>query len=307
MKFKHVPVLLNEVIDSLNLKADGTYLDCTIGGGGHSFVILSHGVKQLYGFDRDEVAIEASTERLKVFDNKTIVKANYKDAPQYLEDNDIMLDGILIDLGVSSPQIDDGERGFSILHDGRLDMRMDKLQELDGYKVVNFYPKEKLLKILYKYGEEKNSRAIVDKIILRRQVKPIETTFELKEVIESAFPKKIMYQRGNVSQQTFQAIRIEVNDELSGLSECLRGLIKRLKKGGRLCVISFHSLEDRIVKNVFKELATDCVCPPKTPICICGHKASVKQITKKPIIAGEEELKKNTRSSSAKLRVVEKL
>ena len=186
-------------------------------------------------------------------------------------------------------------------------MRKNTSQELDAYKVVNEYPKEKLLKILYEYGEEKNARAIVDKIIARRRLSPIETTFQLKDTIESAFPKKVMYSRGNVSQQTFQAIRIEVNDELCGLEECLRKLVMLLKPQGRMAVISFHSLEDRIVKNVFKDLSTDCICPPRTPVCICGHRAKVKLVTRKPITATREELSYNSRSSSAKLRIVEKL
>lgn len=307
MEFKHIPVLLNEVLNGLNLKKKGTYLDCTIGGGGHSYEILSRGVGHLYGFDRDENAILASNEKLAKFSNKTIIKSNYKNAPTYLKENGITLDGILIDLGVSSHQIDEAERGFSILHEGRLDMRMDKSQELDAYQVINEYPKEKLLKILYEYGEEKNARAIVDRIVEYRKLKPIETTLQLKEVIESAFPKKIMYSKGNVSQQTFQAIRIEVNDELNGLKECLNELVSCLKSNGRMAVISFHSLEDRIVKSVFKDLATDCICPPKTPVCICRHKAKVKLITRKPITASTEELKVNSRSSSAKLRIIEKL
>lgn len=308
MKFEHIPVLLKEVIEALNIQKKGTYLDCTLGGGGHSKEILSRlEGGELFGFDRDEIAIKSSSERLKAYSNKTLIHDNFKNAPTYFEEKGVKFDGVLLDLGVSSPQIDDGDRGFSILHDGRLDMRMDKQQDLDAHYVVNFYPREKLLKILYEYGEEKNARVIVDRILARRTQKPIDTTFELKEVIESAFPKKLLYSRGNVSQQSFQAIRIEVNQELIGLEDCLRALVSLLKPKGRMAVISFHSLEDRIVKNVFKELATDCICPPRTPICICGHKAAIKQVTKKPITASEEELKFNSRSKSAKLRVIEKL
>lgn len=310
MEFKHIPVLLNEVLDGLNIKPSGTYVDCTIGGGGHSSYILKKLNKNgfLYGFDRDDMAIKASGERLKDFDNKTIIKDNYKNAPNRLRELGVNeVDGILIDLGVSSPQIDLGERGFSILHEGRLDMRMDREQSLDAYKVVNNYPREKLLKILYDYGEENNARRIVDRIIEERSKKPIETTTELKSVIESAFPKKLLYARGNVSQQTFQAIRIEVNGELDGLDTCIKQLVSLLKPQGRIAIISFHSLEDRIVKKVFKELSTGCICPPKTPVCICGHKASIKLCNNKPITASNEELSENSRSSSAKLRVAEKL
>ncbi len=310
MEFKHIPVLLNEVIDGLNIKPDGVYVDCTIGGGGHSSEILKRLSPKghLYGFDRDEMAINASKVNLDTFNNKDIIKENYKNATQKLKEMGITgADGILVDLGVSSPQIDLAERGFSILHDGRLDMRMDTVQELDAYKVVNEYSKERLINILYTYGEENNARRIVDKIIERRKIKPIETTQELKTIIESAFSKKLIYSKGNVSQQTFQAIRIEVNGELDELDTCIKNLIDFLKPGGRIAIISFHSLEDRIVKNIFKQLATDCICPPRTPICICGHTASLKLCNHKPITASEEELKQNSRSSCAKLRIAEKL
>lgn len=309
MKFKHIPVLLNEVIDGLAIKLNGVYVDCTIGGAGHSSEIIKRAKKGfLYGFDRDENAIKASTERLKNYKNFKIIKANFHDAKEkLLEEGVIEVDGILIDLGVSSHQIDEGERGFSFLHDGPLDMRMDKEQKLTAYDVVNKYPREKLLKILYEYGEESNARKIVDNIIEERQKKPICTTFELKDIIEKSFPKKVLFGKGGVSKQTFQAIRIEVNGELEGLDKTLRDLASMLKSGGRLAVISFHSLEDRIVKNVFKDLTTDCICPPKTPICICGHKAEGKLVNRKPITAGEEELKSNSRSSSAKLRIFEKI
>ncbi len=310
MQFSHIPVLLNEVIEGLNIKKKGRFVDCTIGGGGHSSSILSKvGAEgQIYGFDRDENAIKTCEEKFKDKNNVTLFKANFHDAPEILEENEISgLDGILIDLGVSSHQIDTAERGFSFNHDGKLDMRMDKTQELSAYEVVNFYPKEKLLKILYTYGEESNAKNIVNKIIEKRSQKPIETTFELKQIIESAFPKKVIYGKGGVSKQTFQAIRIEVNGELDGLEECMRKLFSLLKKGGRLAVISFHSLEDRIVKNLFKDLATDCICPPKTPVCICGHRAKGKLISRKPITAGAKELEENPRSAPAKLRIIEKI
>ena len=309
MKFEHKPVLLNEVITGLNIKPSGVYVDCTVGGGGHSFEIIKRAKKgHLYAFDRDEEAINASKERLKQFDNVTFIHDNYKNAKEDLDNLGVTgVDGVLIDLGVSSPQLDHGERGFSFLHEGRLDMRMDRRQKLSAYEVVNTYPKEKLVDILYKYGEESNAKNIVQKIIEAREKSPIETTMELKNIVESAFPKKVIYGKGGVSKQTFQAIRIEVNGELDGLEQALSDLAGKLSSGGRMAVISFHSLEDRIVKNLFKNLSTDCICPPKTPVCICGHKASVKLINKKPITASKEELEFNPRSSSAKLRIIEKL
>ena len=309
MKFEHKPVLLNEVIAGLNIKPSGVYVDCTVGGGGHSFEIIKRAKKgHLYAFDRDEEAINASKERLKQFDNVTFIHDNYKNAKEDLDNLGVAgVDGVLIDLGVSSPQLDHGERGFSFLHEGRLDMRMDRRQKLSAYEVVNTYPREKLVEILYKYGEESNAKNIVQKIMEAREKSPIETTMELKNIVESAFPKKVIYGKGGVSKQTFQAIRIEVNGELEGLEKALQDLVDMLSKGGRMAVISFHSLEDRIVKNLFKNLSTDCICPPKTPVCICRHKASVKLISKKPILAGEEELNSNPRSSSAKLRIIEKL
>ena len=309
MNFEHKPVLLNEVIAGLEIKSGGIYVDCTVGGGGHSFEIAKRMANgHLYAFDRDQEAIVASKERLKEFDNVTFIHDNYKNAKEDLDNLGVAgVDGVLIDLGVSSPQLDHGERGFSFLHEGRLDMRMDRRQKLSAYEVVNTYPREKLVDILYKYGEESNAKNIVQKIIEAREKSPIETTMELKNIVESAFPKKVIYGKGGVSKQTFQAIRIEVNGELEGLEQALQNLVDLLGKGGRMAVISFHSLEDRIVKNLFKNLSTDCICPPKTPVCICGHKASVKLINKKPITASKEELEFNPRSSSAKLRIIEKL
>ena len=310
MEFKHIPVLLDEVIEGLNIKKNGVYVDCTMGGGGHSSVIASHlsSKGKLYGFDRDMDAIKTCQNRFKEAKNVTIIHANYKDATAILKERGINeVDGILIDLGVSSYQLDAGERGFSFMHEGRLDMRMDKSQELDAFYVVNNYSKERLIQILYRYGEEDNARRIVDNICKIREQKPIETTLELKEIIESSFPQKVIYGKGGVSKKTFQAIRIEVNGELEGLDETVEDLISLLKSEGRMAVITFHSLEDRIVKNVFKDYSTNCVCPPKAPVCICGHKASVKLVNRKPIIAGKEELENNSRSSSAKLRIIEKL
>lgn len=309
MEFKHIPVLLDEVISGLDIKEKGIYIDCTMGGGGHSSVIASHlSSGHLYGFDRDMDAVKTCKQRFENNKNVSIIHANYKDAVSILKEKGIeKVDGILIDLGVSSYQLDNGERGFSFMHEGKLDMRMDKSQDLDAYEVVNNYSKERLIQILYRYGEEDNARRIVDKICQAREEKPIETTTQLKSIIESAFPKKVIFGKGGVSKKTFQAIRIEVNSELDGLDETLEELISLLNKGGRMAVITFHSLEDRIVKNVFKDSATECICPPKTPVCICGHKASVKLINKKPITAGAEELENNSRSSSAKLRIIEKI
>lgn len=308
-EFKHIPVMLNEVIDGLDIKENGIYVDCTIGGGGHSREILKRlKTGHLYGFDRDEKAIETCTERFKDNKNLTLIHANYKDAPDILQARGVTkIDGFLIDLGVSSYQIDTAERGFSFLHNGRLDMRMDRSQSIDAYQVVNYCSKEKLLDILYKFGEESNAKKIVENIIARRKISPIETTGELKEIIEESFPKKVIYGKGGVSKKTFQAIRIEVNGELEGLDSLLFQLISMLNSKGRGAVLTFHSLEDRIVKNAFKREATDCLCPPKTPVCICGHKKSIVLVNRKPITASEEELALNPRSSSAKLRIIEKI
>lgn len=308
-EFKHIPVMLNEVVDGLDIKENGIYVDCTIGGGGHSREILKRlKTGHLYGFDRDEKAIETCTERFKDNKNLTLIHANYKDAPDILQARGVTkIDGFLIDLGVSSYQIDTAERGFSFLHNGRLDMRMDRSQPIDAYQVVNYYSKEKLLDILYKFGEESNAKKIVENIIARRKISPIETTGELKEIIEESFPKKVIYGKGGVSKKTFQAIRIEVNGELEGLDSLLFQLISMLNSKGRGAVLTFHSLEDRIVKNAFKREATDCLCPPKTPVCICGHKKSIVLVNRKPITASEEELALNPRSSSAKLRIIEKI
>ncbi len=310
MEFKHIPVLLNEVVEGLEIKPNGIYIDCTMGGGGHSSVIATRLAKEgkLIGFDRDMDAVETCRNKFKENANVEIIHANYKDAVSILKEKGIdAVDGVLIDLGVSSHQLDVGERGFSFMHEGRLDMRMDKSQDLDAYYVVNNYSKDRLIEILYRYGEEDNARRIVENICARRAQNPIETTIELKEIIESSFSKKVVFGKGGVSKKTFQAIRIEVNAELDGLDQTIEDLISMLRPKGRMAVITFHSLEDRIVKNVFKDKATDCVCPPKIPICICGHKASVKLINKKPLVAGKEELEVNSRSSSAKLRIIEKL
>lgn len=310
MRFKHIPVMLNEVLEGLNINPSGIYVDGTVGGGGHSYEIAKRLNKdgKLICFDRDENAIKASKERLKEFDNVLFIKDNFKNAPQRLSELGIDgVDGVLLDLGVSSHQIDEGERGFSFLHNGPLDMRMDATQKLSAFQVVNNYSKEQLLKILYTYGEEANAKNIVNKILDARKIKHIETTEQLKDIVESAFPKKVIYGKGGVCKKTFQAIRIEVNGELEGLTKCIEQFVDKLSPKGRLAIISFHSLEDRIVKDAFKEAITSCICPPKTPICICGHKAKGVLVNRKPIIASEEELKFNSRSSSAKLRILEKI
>lgn len=303
--------MLKEVIEGLDVKKDGIYVDCTIGGAGHSLEIvkrLNNG--KLYGFDRDSEAIETSRKRLKDYADKVVLtKMNYKDAPSFLKENGIeKIDGVLIDLGISSYQIDEGKRGFSFLHNGRLDMRMGQDEDtLTAFDIVNFYSEEKLIDIFYKYGEEEFAKVIARNIVKKRQEKQIETTFELRDIIEESLPKKVIYSRGGASKKVFQAIRIEVNGELVGLDKCLEDFIDMLNVGGRMAVLTFHSLEDRIVKNVFKLESTDCICPPKTPICICHHKAKVKLVNRKPVMASEQEQKENSRSTSAKLRIVERI
>lgn len=307
MEFKHTPVMLKEVVEALNIKANGRYIDCTVGGGGHSYEIakrLKDGI--LYCFDRDSEALETSKKRLSEFGDKVkFFKANFKDAPTLIEGK---VDGILIDLGVSSHQIDEGERGFSFLHNGRLDMRMGQDENITtAYDIVNSYSEEELKNLFYKYGEEEFSKQIAKNIVLARADKKIETTFELRDIIENSLPKKVVYSRGGASKKVFQALRIAVNGELEGLEDVLNSFIEMLNPGARLVVLTFHSLEDRIVKNVFKRESTDCLCPPKTPVCICGHKKKIVLVNRKPITASEEELKNNSRSSSAKLRAVERV
>ena len=303
--------MLKEVIEGLDIKKDGIYVDCTIGGAGHSLEIvkrLKNG--KLYGFDRDSEAIETSRKRLKDYADKVVLtKMNYKDAPSFLKENGtIKIDGVLIDLGISSYQIDEGKRGFSFLHNGRLDMRMGQDEDtLTAFDIVNSYGEEKLIDIFYKYGEEEFTKVIARNIVKKRQEKQIETTFELRDIIEESLPKKVIYSRGGASKKVFQAIRIEVNGELVGLDKCLEDFIDMLNVGGRMAVLTFHSLEDRIVKNVFKLESIDCICPPKTPICICHHKAKIKLVNRKPVMASEQEQKENSRSTSAKLRIVERI
>lgn len=311
MEFKHIPVMLEEVIDGLNINKDGVYVDCTVGGAGHSFEIakrLDGG--HLFCFDRDQDAIEKSAKVLKEFENKvTLVKENYKNAPQILRDFGVdKIDGFLVDLGVSSYQIDEGERGFSFVHDGELDMRMDKNEDVPTAKeIVNTFSQEELARIFRDFGEEEFASNIAKNIVKERAQKEISTTFQLRDIIENSIPKKVVFTRGGASKKVFQALRIFINGELDGLDKFLTQMIGLLASGGRGCVLTFHSLEDRIVKNVFKLESTDCICPPKTPICICGHKARVKLVARKPLTASQDEQKRNSRSTSAKLRIVEKL
>lgn len=312
MEFKHIPVMLNEVIENLDIKPNGIYVDCTVGGGGHSFEIAKRlTTGHLYAFDRDQDAITKSTKTLEqFFDKVTLTKANYKEAPQILKEKYGVekIDGFLIDLGVSSYQIDEGDRGFSFVHDGRLDMRMDKEEKtLTAEDIVNTFSYEDLTRIMRNYGEEEFASNIAKNIVKEREKNRIETTFQLREIIENSMPKKVVFSRGGASKKVFQALRIYINGELDGLDFLLDELVDMLVIGGRGCVLTFHSLEDRIVKNVFKLDSTDCICPPKAPICICGHKAKTILVNRKPIIATEEEKKENSRSTCAKLRVVEKI
>lgn len=306
--FYHRPVLLEEVIRGLDLKENGIYFDGTAGGGGHSFAILDREpTATLVATDKDAEAIEAAGKRLSPFAGRyRLVKSDFKGYARVLDELGVeKLDGFLLDLGISSHQIDDGERGFSYLKGVALDMRMDRDSSLTAREVVNCYSEEKLYRILKDYGEERFSSSIVRNLVRARAKKPIETCGELKEIVEESIPVK--FRTPACARQTFQAIRIEVNGELDGLSECVTGLARRLKKGGRGCVITFHSLEDRIVKQAFAALAQGCSCPKSFPVCVCGKKKEVEPVTKKPITASEEELRENSRSKSAKLRVIEKI
>ncbi len=306
MTFNHISVLLNETISGLNISPDGVYLDCTLGGAGHSEEILKKLSKngKLFAVDKDEDALSYSKQKLNKYDNVEFIKSDFNDLEDVLNSSQTF-DGILLDLGVSSHQIDTAERGFSFLHDGPLDMRMDKMAELSAFEVVNNYSQKDLEKILYTYGEEDFTKVIVRAILKARQEEPIKTTGRLNQIIEDAVPFK--YRLKGASKKTFQAIRIEVNNELDLLQNTINFLVGRLNKNGRLAIITFHSLEDRIVKQTFAYLEKDCVCPPKTPICICGKKQIVKFVNKKPIIASDKELEQNNRSRSAKLRVCERV
>ena len=306
MEFKHIPVLLNETIEGLNINPNGIYVDGTIGGAGHSKKIIEKLSDKgfLIGIDRDEEALKAAGENLKEYKNFKLVHGNHDDIKTILSELGIdKVDGILLDLGVSSYQLDERERGFSYISDNKLDMRMDKTQKLSAYDVVNTYKEEKLADIIYKYGEEKYSRKIARNICMARSIKPIETTKELAELIEKSIP---FSKNGHPAKRTFQAIRIEVNNEIEPLYNTVMDCINLLKTGGRLCIITFHSLEDRAVKDAFKDAEGKCTCPKDLPYCVCGSKTLGKIINKKPIEASRGELEVNSRSASAKLRIFER-
>ena len=306
-EFEHIPVLLNECIEGLNIRKNGIYVDGTLGGAGHSkkIAIALENTGTLIGIDRDEEAIKKAKDTLKQFTNVIYVQDNHDNIKDIIEKLNIdKVDGILLDLGVSSYQIDEETRGFSYIKNSPLDMRMDRTQELTAEKVVNEYPEEKLADIIYKYGEEKFSRVIARKICEYRKTKRIETTAELVEIIEKCVPKQA--QVGHPAKRTFQAIRIEVNNEIEPLYNTVINAIDTLKAGGRLCVITFHSLEDRAVKEAYQDSIGKCTCPPDLPYCVCGNKPKGKIITKKPILPTQEEMENNSRSRSAKLRIFEK-
>ena len=309
MEFKHKPVLLKECIEGLNIKKDGIYVDGTLGGAGHSKEILrklsNSGL--LIGIDRDEEALKAAKQNLSEFKNVKYIHGNHDDIKEILEDIGIKkVDGILLDLGVSSYQLDERNRGFSYLGENELDMRMDKTQALTAKTVVNTYKEENLANIIYEYGEEKFSRSIARNICKYRKQKEIETTKELVEIIENSIPKSKQNQ-GHPAKKTFQAIRIEVNNEIKPLEKTVADCIDVLAPKGRLCIITFHSLEDRAVKNAFNKAKGICTCPKDLPYCVCGAKELGNVINKKPIIASDEEQEENTRSKSAKLRIFEKI
>lgn len=310
-ELKHLPVLFNECMEGLKIKPNGIYFDGTLGGGGHSYGILERSSPngKLVATDLDDYAHKRAGERLKEFEGRfTLVKDNFKNFENIRKELDIDgFDGILLDLGVSSFQLDDRSRGFSYMaEDVELDMRMDNNNPLSAKKIVNEYSEESLKKILFEYGEERFSSIIARNIVKERALKEIKTCGELIRIIEKSIPKKFQ-QDGHPAKRTFQAFRIEVNGELSGLDTCIKDMVHGLKSGGRLAIITFHSLEDRIVKRVFKELETDCICNKNLPVCVCGKKKEIDIITKKPIIAGDSELNYNTRAKSAKLRIAQKI
>ena len=310
MEFVHRSVLLLPTVEALAVRPDGIYLDGTLGGAGHSYEIASRlTTGRLIGLDRDETALAAAGARLAPFAGRvTLVHSNFADLAQVLDSLDIpAVDGMLFDLGVSSPQLDDAERGFSYMQDAPLDMRMDRTAGLTAYEVVNTWPEAELKRILYTYGEERYAPRIAAAIAARRTERPIATTLELADLIRSAMPAQALREKQHPAKRSFQAIRISVNDELGAVERMLASAIDRLNPGGRLAVITFHSLEDRIVKTAFQEAARGCTCPKDFPVCVCGKKPKVKLITRHPIVADEAELAENPRARSAKLRVAEKL
>lgn len=310
MNFSHYSVLLDETIDGLNIKENGIYVDGTLGGGGHSYHIASKLGQggRLIGIDQDEAAINAASERLNPYkDNVTIVRSNYENVKTVLDELGIdHVDGIVLDLGVSSYQLDTVERGFSYKYDTALDMRMDTRQSLTARDIVNNYTQSQLFHMIKDFGEDQFASNIAKHIVKAREVKPIETTYELNDIIKAAIPAKMRATGGHPSKRTFQAIRIECNRELEVLKNTLDTMIDLLNPGGRLCIITFHSLEDRIVKSAFRKAENPCTCPKEFPVCVCGEKTRGKQVTRKPILPSEQELEENSRSKSAKLRVFER-
>ncbi|MBH1941360.1 16S rRNA (cytosine(1402)-N(4))-methyltransferase RsmH [Mobilitalea sibirica] len=309
MTFKHISILLDETIEHLNINPEGIYVDGTLGGGGHSYEIakrLTDG--RLIGIDQDEAAIQAAKDRLSDFRDKvTIVRSNYSEMGEVLKELGIpKVNGILLDLGVSSYQLDTPERGFSYKEDAPLDMRMDTRASITAKDIINNYSEMELYRIIRDYGEDKFAKNIAKHIVRMREEKPLETTFELTEAVKAAIPMKLRINTGHPAKRTFQAIRIELNKELDVLKDTLQDMIDLLSPGGRLCIITFHSLEDRIVKSIFKTNENPCICPPGFPVCVCGKEPSGKVITRKPILPSMEEIEYNKRSKSAKLRVFEK-
>lgn len=309
-EFHHVSVLLDECIEGLNIKPDGIYVDGTLGGAGHSSQIAKRlTTGRLIGIDRDPVALKAAGERLAPYaDRVTLVHSNFCEIASVLEELGISgVDGILLDLGVSSPQLDDGSRGFSYMADAPLDMRMNSEDSLSAYDVVNTWSQEELKRILYDYGEERYAPQIARAICNKRETAPIQTTLELVDVIRSAMPAAALREKQHPAKRSFQAIRIAVNDELGSVEKVMRDAIPALNPGGRLAIITFHSLEDRIVKNGMAAASKGCTCPPNFPVCVCGKKPQVKLVSRKPIVSSQEELDRNPRARSAKLRVCEKI
>lgn len=310
MEFKHTSVLLNECLEGLNIKSDGIYVDGTMGGGGHTSEILKRVTKGVVlGIDQDQDALAAATEKLKgIGSNFMTAHSNFSELIEVLKDKQIdKIDGLLLDLGVSSFQLDEASRGFSYMHDGKLDMRMNQAEAFSAYDVVNTYSEHELTDIIRRYGEENWAVRIAKFIVEARTLKPIETTFELVDVIKSAIPAKARKDGPHPAKRTFQAIRIEVNSELKIIQKTIEDALSVMNIGGRIAIITFHSLEDRIVKETYKKLAQGCVCPPEFPICVCHEKPKAKIITRKPVLPSDEEIDENPRSRSAKLRVLQKL
>lgn len=311
MAFKHTSVLLEETVDGLAIKPDGIYVDATLGGGGHSYQVCTRlgDTGRLIGIDQDAAAIEAAGKRLECFGEKvTIIRSNYCNMKQKLHEIGVeKVDGIILDLGVSSYQLDTADRGFSYRSDAPLDMRMDQRQQTTARDIVNTYSETELYRVIRDYGEDKFAKNIAKHIVAARQVKPITTTGELTEIIRESIPMKMQVKSGHPAKRTFQAIRIELNRELDVLRDSLDGMIDILDDGGRLCIITFHSLEDRIVKTIFRKNENPCTCPSDFPVCVCGKKSKGKVITRKPILPGETEMEENPRSKSAKLRIFERV